>query len=91
MMALKDIGLTIKHGEFVCIIGDVGSGKSSLLSAILGDLQYARMPFLLSCGSQAVDCCEGNQPFFDELADHTSEPLEPVEAPVRIGNKVAYV
>jgi len=36
--ALKEIDLTIKQGEFVCVIGDVGSGKSSLLSAIVGDL-----------------------------------------------------
>ena len=27
-------------GEFVCIIGDVGSGKSSLLKSIVGDLIY---------------------------------------------------
>jgi len=30
--------LTIKQGEFVCVIGDVGSGKSSLLHSIVGDL-----------------------------------------------------
>ena len=28
------------RGEFVCIIGGVGSGKSSLLSSILGDMIY---------------------------------------------------
>jgi len=32
--------LKIKKGEFVCVIGDVGSGKSSLLSAIIGDMIY---------------------------------------------------
>lgn len=37
-LALKDINLSIKQGEFVCIIGDVGSGKSSLLNAMIGDL-----------------------------------------------------
>ena len=45
-MALKDINLTIKHGEFVCIIGDVGSGKSSLLNSIIGDLLYLDFDFL---------------------------------------------
>jgi ABC-type lipoprotein export system ATPase subunit len=34
------LNLEIKKGEFVCIIGDVGSGKSSLLSALIGDLLY---------------------------------------------------
>ena len=37
---LKDIDLKIKAGEFVCIIGEVGAGKSSLLKAIIGDLLY---------------------------------------------------
>jgi ABC-type nitrate/sulfonate/bicarbonate transport system ATPase subunit len=35
---LEDIEVTIPKGQFVCIIGDVGSGKSSLLNAIIGDL-----------------------------------------------------
>ena len=37
---LKNLNLQIKKGEFVCVIGDVGSGKSSLLSAIIGDMIY---------------------------------------------------
>ena len=37
-IVLKDINLEIKKGEFVCIIGEVGSGKSSLLQAILNNL-----------------------------------------------------
>ena len=40
MLALKNLNLTIKKGEFVCIIGDVGSGKSSLLSSIIGDMLH---------------------------------------------------
>ena len=30
--------LTIKKGEFVCIIGEIGAGKSSLLSSLIGDM-----------------------------------------------------
>ena len=39
-MTLKDIDLEFKKGEFVIIIGQVGSSKSSLLSSITGDMLY---------------------------------------------------
>ena len=35
---LRDINFTVKKGEFVCIIGEVGSGKSSLLNALLKNM-----------------------------------------------------
>ena len=38
IQVLKEVDFQIKKGEFVCIVGDVGSGKSSLLSALIGDL-----------------------------------------------------
>jgi ABC-type polysaccharide/polyol phosphate transport system ATPase subunit len=37
---LRNLDIKVKRGEFVCIIGDVGSCKSSLLHAIIGDLIY---------------------------------------------------
>ena len=37
-LILRDINFTVKKGEFVCIIGEVGSGKSSLLNAILNNM-----------------------------------------------------
>ena len=36
---LKGIELTIPHGSLLGIVGSVGSGKSSLLSAILGEMK----------------------------------------------------
>ena len=38
---LKDVHLTIKSGELVYLIGKTGSGKSSLLKALYGDLPIA--------------------------------------------------
>lgn len=41
LIVLKSIGLKVKKGSLVCIIGEVGSGKTSLIHAILGDLKEA--------------------------------------------------
>ncbi|XP_077205501.1 ATP-binding cassette sub-family C member 2 isoform X2 [Paroedura picta] len=37
--AIKDITLKVPHGHLVAIVGAVGSGKSSLLSAMLGEME----------------------------------------------------
>jgi ABC-type protease/lipase transport system fused ATPase/permease subunit len=38
---LKEVSFKVKRGEFVSIIGDVGSGKSSLLCALIGEMLSA--------------------------------------------------
>jgi len=38
MECLKGINLRVKDGQLVAVVGAVGSGKSSLLSAILGEM-----------------------------------------------------
>ena len=38
-MVLKDIDLAIKEGTLTAIVGPVGSGKSSLIGALLGELE----------------------------------------------------
>lgn len=47
MMVLSDVNITIHKGEFVYLIGKTGSGKSSLLKLLYGDL-------VLSGGSAIV-------------------------------------
>ncbi len=42
---LTDLSLSVPRGHLVCVVGAVGSGKSSLLSALIGELKYG-MPFL---------------------------------------------
>ena len=36
---LEDINLTVKKGSLTAIVGTVGSGKSSLVSALLGEME----------------------------------------------------
>ncbi|PPQ67201.1 hypothetical protein CVT24_011272 [Panaeolus cyanescens] len=40
--SLKSINITVPRGAFVAIIGTVGSGKSSLLQAIIGEMRRTR-------------------------------------------------
>lgn len=41
LIALKHVNLTVSEGEFVYLIGKVGSGKSSLLKSIYADIPIA--------------------------------------------------
>jgi ABC-type cobalamin/Fe3+-siderophores transport system ATPase subunit len=44
-VTLKELNFKINKGEFICILGDVGSGKSSIISAMIGDLLYLENDF----------------------------------------------
>lgn len=37
---LKNINFKIPKGQFVAFVGDVGSGKSSILQSIIGEMLY---------------------------------------------------
>jgi len=45
---LRNINLEIPHGKLVAIVGRVGSGKSSLLNAIIGEMKHVNGDFSLS-------------------------------------------
>ena len=39
MKTFTSCSFTVGHGSLVAVVGSVGSGKSSLLSALLGDME----------------------------------------------------
>ncbi|CAG8501320.1 6139_t:CDS:10 [Gigaspora rosea] len=46
--ALKFLNMTLRQGEIIAIVGDVGAGKSSILAAILGQIRKEN-GFLSEC------------------------------------------
>jgi ABC-type cobalamin/Fe3+-siderophores transport system ATPase subunit len=57
----------IPKGKFVCIIGKVGSGKSSLLSAMLGEM--------LPITTKMIDHFKGDKDMEKELNQEETEAL----------------
>lgn len=51
MLILNDISIAVKSGDLVAVVGAVGSGKSSLLSALMGEMHLVR-----GCVARRGDC-----------------------------------
>ena len=56
---LSTINLKIKRGSLVAVVGPVGSGKSSLLSAILGEM-YKQSGFVNTTVNRSYQCDLGD-------------------------------
>ena len=88
-VTLKDLKLSINKGEFVCIIGDVGSGKSSLLQAIIGDMIF--IPQNEIDGFGGLDFM-ATQDQLDRLKRRLLAPNFQVDdKPIKIKGSVSYV
>lgn len=71
VLTLKNINISIKKGQLVFIVGKIASGKSSLLSAIIGDLLPISERLVNSYGGE-----EGLQKFLnDQEADGLQSDL----------------
>ena len=85
-MAIKNLNINFKHGEFVCIIGDVGSGKSSLLSSLIGDLLYLDPSFVEKYKDAPL-----TEEIIEDIKQSSRRLLGAHEAPIILSEKVAYV
>ncbi len=50
---LRNISLTVRRGELIAIMGAVGSGKTSLLAALAGDMRKISGRVALGCAPTA--------------------------------------
>jgi len=77
--------VTIKQGEFVCIIGDVASGKSSLLSALIGDMLPVNHTYFNDNQEQEMD-----KIFNEKVLSHSLKERLAHEAPITISESMSY-
>ena len=91
IITLKDVNFQVRKGEFICIIGDVGSGKTSLLKSIVGDLIYLAEDEIARCGGRDAELEETQ---LDALRKKILAPEyfeSEANKPIKIDGKVAYV
>lgn len=81
-LQLKDINLNIKKGEFVCVIGDVGAGKSSILNALNGDMIYVP--------TSVVNEFNGKKTSLKERQYIIEESQSISDAPIKVAGSVCY-
>lgn len=88
-ITLRDINMNVKKGEFVTIIGDVGSGKTSLLQSIIGDMLYIPESEIQKLGG--IDY-EATQEEFDVLKNRlVNEEFDQRDPPIKIRGSISYV
>ena len=46
------MSFNFNKGEFVCVVGEIGSGKSTLINSVLGELIHVSPETLLSLGEK---------------------------------------
>lgn len=79
---LRNLNLEIQKGEFICIIGEIGSGKSSLIRAILGDMIYLDEETVSDCGYD---------PLLDETRDLICQKSMQHKHIVKLGGSISFV
>lgn len=89
-ITLRNLDLEICKGEFVCIIGDVGSGKSSMLQAVIGDLIHIPQTEIDEFGGLEH---AGTQEEFDRLKNIVNSRDFDCgkEKPIKVRGSVSYV
>ena len=75
-LTLKNLSLSIQQGSFVCVIGEVGSGKTSLINCLTNNMLYTQHSFYQQYCTETIDEIK------DELIQNSKKVLAPNRSPV---------
>ena len=88
-MTLKAIDFEVMRGELICIIGDTGSGKSSLLNAIIGDMIYVPQECIDEFGGLDK---EGDKESYEKLKTRVLGPdFKVSHKPIQVNGALSFV
>ena len=85
--SLKDIDIDVKKGQFVVIVGETGSGKTSLLNAMIGELIHLPKQTMKEIGDSTRAIKEGELRY---LEDHLLGVNLTQDSPIVINGTSGY-
>ena len=86
---MKDIDLKIRRGEFICIIGEIGSGKSSLIHQLVGQLLYIPQKEIDFVGG--IDAMINKSELLALKQAILDTVISEDEAPIKMSGEMSYV
>jgi ABC-type branched-subunit amino acid transport system ATPase component len=81
----------VKKGEFICVIGDVGAGKTSLLKAIVGDMIYISQEELNFYGGPEAEIDEMRRDEWTKELLGNEYMAEQSDKPIKIAGSLSFV
>ena len=66
IISLKDLDLQVKKGSFVVIVGETGSGKTSLLNAMIGEMIHLPDQAVKEVGDRSRPIKEGEMRYLED-------------------------
>ena len=64
--------MEIKKGSFTVVIGECGSGKTSLLNAMIGEMIHLPKQAIKEVGDYSRKICEGELRYLEDSLLHTN-------------------
>ena len=87
IISLRDLDIKIKKGAFTVVIGETGSGKTSLLNAMIGEMIHLPKQAIAEVGDYSRKICEGELRYLEDSLLHTDLTQD---SPITVNGTTSY-